>query len=277
MMESLAGLDLAALVQTYALPWGIRLLSALAIVIVGRWVAGWLTGLARRLLERTGLDEILTRFFTNILHTLLIVVVAIAALDRLGVQTTSLLAILGAAGLAVGLALKDSLSNFAAGVMLIFFRPFRAGDFIEAAGTSGLVESVNMFNTVLLTGDNRQIIVPNSQIYSGIIVNVTARDRRRIDLVIGIGYDDDIAQARELLTEILRAHPKVMEDPAPTVALAELGASSMDFNVRGWVKTGDYWGVRSELLETIKQRFDTAGINIPYPQQDVHLYRAGGS
>ena len=261
-------------VNLYIIPWGLRILGALAILLIGRWIARWLVGLSRRLMDRSGMDATLSTFLCNMLNALLLAVVVIAALDQLGVQTTSLLAVLGAAGLAVGLALKDSLSNFASGVLLILFQPFRVGDFIEAAGVSGTVEAVGIFNTTLRTGDNRTIIVPNSQIYSGTIVNNSARPTRRIDLVIGIGYEDDIRKAKRLLEELLQKDERILDDPGPSVALAELADSSVNFNVRPWVRTEDYWSVRADLLQAIKETFDAEGISIPYPQTDVHLFQA---
>ena len=202
------------------------------------------------------------------------VVIIIAAIDQLGVDTKSVLAIFAAAGLAVGLALKDSLSNFAAGVMIVLFKPFKNGDFIEAAGISGVVEMIGIFNTILRTGDNREITVPNAQIYGGVITNFSARDTRRIDLVIGIGYDDNIQAAKNLLEQIIDNEVRILKDPAPVIMVSELGASSVDLAVRPWVNSADYWDVRSDLLETVKTEFDTAGISIPYPQRDVHLFQS---
>jgi small conductance mechanosensitive channel len=221
------------------------------------------------------MDSMLTSFLGNILYSVLLLVVIIAALDQLGIQTTSLLAVLGAAGLAVALALRDSLANFSSGVMLIIFRPFKAGDWIEAAGTAGTVEEVRTFSTILRTGDNRAIIVPNSQIYSGPIVNVSAKPTRRIDLVFGIGYDDDLKQAKQLIEAAFKSDDRILEEPAPAIALAELAESSVNINARPWVKSGDYWAVRADLLENIKLSFDEHGISIPYPQQDVHIHAAG--
>jgi small conductance mechanosensitive channel len=262
------------LISTYLIPWSIRLLTALAIFVIGRWVVRVVVRVAERLMKKARLDTMLTTFLGNILYTVLLLVVIIAALDRLGVQTTSLLAVFGAAGLAIGLALKDSLANFSSGVMQIIFRPFQVGDFIEAAGIGGVVEEVRIFNTILRTGDNREIIVPNSLIYGGPIINVTARTTRRIDLVIGIGYDDDIRKARTLVEGIFRADDRILTDPAPAVSVAELADSSINLNIRPWVRTGDYWNVRSDLLQEIKQSFDANGISIPFPQRDVHLYNA---
>lgn len=260
------------MINTYLIPWGIRIALALAIFIVGRWVIKIVVGFARRMMSRADVDDMLTSFMANILSTVLLLVVIIAALDQLGVQTTSLIAVFGAAGLAIGLALKDSLANFSSGVMLIIFRPFQVGDFVEAAGISGVVEEVRIFNTVMRTGDNREIIVPNSHIYSGPITNFSARDTRRIDLVFGIGYDDDIRKAKQLIEDAFAADERILKDPAPAVSVAELADSSVNLNVRPWVKTSDYWAVRSDLLENLKLACDENGISIPYPQQDVHMH-----
>ena len=269
----LEAINIEELISTYIIPWGINILLALAVLIIGRWVAKLVVRIIKRLMKTANMDEVLIGFLSSILKVVLLVVVVIAALEQLGVNTTSLVAIFAAAGLAVGLALKDSLSNFAAGVMLIIFKPFKVGDFIEAAGISGAVEVIRVFNTQLRTGDNREIIVPNSQIYSGIITNFSARERRRIDLVIGIGYEDEIRSAKQALEEILKADTRILEDPAPVILVSELGESSVDLAVRPWVNSADYWNVRSDLLETIKHEFDTKGISIPYPQRDVHMHQ----
>ncbi|MFZ5621223.1 MAG: mechanosensitive ion channel family protein [Pseudomonadota bacterium] len=273
-MDKLAVFITPEMLQTHVIPWATRVAAALAIFVIGRWVAMWLLSAARRLMRRGGMDDMLVTFVSNIVYFMLLAVVVIAALDHLGVQTTSLLAIVGAAGLAVGLALKDSLGNFASGVLLIVFRPFRVGDFIEAAGTSGIVQAVNVFSTVLATGDNREVIVPNGQIYGGTIVNVTARPTRRIDLVFGIGYGDDIRTAKRLIEEVMGRDERILAEPAPAISLAELADSSVNINVRPWVNTGDYWAVRSDLLENVKAAFDANGISIPFPQRDVHLHGA---
>jgi len=272
--EKLGQLLDPALINTYLIPWGIRIAVALAIFIIGRWIARAIVRFAERMMGKARLDAMLVTFLGNIFYTVLLLVVVIATLDQLGVQTTSLLAVFGAAGLAVGLALKDSLANFSSGVMLIIFRPFKVGDLIEAAGITGIVEEVRIFNTLFRTGDNREIIVPNSHIYSGPIVNVSARPTRRIDMVFGIGYEDDIRKAKQLIEAAFAADERILKDPAPAVAMAELADSSVNFNVRPWVKSGDYWAVRSDLMERIKLSFDENGISIPYPQQDVHMHSA---
>jgi len=278
-MESITTIDWSdpGLVLTMLMPWAIRIGIALAIFIVGRWIARWLTNMVRKVMAKSNMDEMLINFLGNIIYMVLLLAVVMAALDNLGIQTTSLLAVFGAAGLAVGLALKDSLSNFSSGVMIILFRPFKVGDFIEAGGATGVVEEVRIFATIMKTGDNREIIVPNSQIYSGTITNYSAKATRRIDLVFGIGYDDDIAKAKQIMDDIMKQDDRILADPAPAVAVGELADSSVNFNVRPWVNSGDYWPVRADLLEKIKLAFDANGISIPYPQQDVHMHEVANS
>lgn len=250
--------------------WLANIGFAVAIIVVGRIVVKWIVKLIRKLMIRADLDAILVNFASSIANAVLLLFVIIAALDQLGVNTTSLIALLGAAGLAVGLALQGSLQNFAAGVMMIIFRPFKLGDFIEAGGVVGVVEQISIFSTTLKTGDNREVIVPNGQIYAGAITNYSARETRRIDMVFGIGYDDDMLKAKKIMENILSKHKLILDDPAPAVAVAELADSSVNFNVRPWVNSDDYWGVRSELIEKIKLAFDKEGISIPYPQMDIH-------
>ena len=271
-MESLLNSETDYL-NLYIIPWGVNLIMALVIFIVGRWLAKTIRNIVKRLMNKAEMDEILTNFVGNMLYFALLIVVVIAALDQLGINTTSVMAIFAAAGLAVGLALKDSLSNFAAGVMLVFFKPFKAGDFIEAAGITGVVEQLRIFSTVMRTGDNREITIPNSHIYGGTIVNFSARDTRRIDLVFGIGYEDNLKQAKALIEEAMNEDERILKDPAPVILLMELADSSVNFAVRPWVNSGDYWVVRSDLMERVKEKFDTNGISIPYPQQDLHLYK----
>ncbi len=257
------------------LGWGLRLLAALLIFVVGRWVAKALIRWAGRAFTTAELDATLTRFLSSILYMVLIVFVVLTALSTLGINTTNFIAIFGAAGLAVGLALKDSLSNLAAGVMLVFFRPFKAGDFIDAAGISGTVDSIKIFNTILRTADNRVITVPNSLIYADTITNFSAEDRRRIDLVIGIGYDDDVARAKALIQGVLGQDDRILDEPPPAMLLVELGESSVDIAVRSWVMSSDYAQVRSDLLEHIKRALENAGLSIPYPQRDLHITHQG--
>jgi len=272
-MDKITTLNGSELIESMLIPWAIKIAVALAIFVIGRWIARWLTSVLKRVMARSAMDEMLISFLGNIVYLVLLLAVVMAALDHVGIQTTSLLAVFGAAGLAIGLALKDSLGNFSSGVMIILFRPFKVGDFIEAGGVSGVVEQVRMFATVMRSGDNREIIVPNSQIYSGTIINYSARETRRIDLVFGIGYDDDIAKAKQIFEEIMQQDERILADPAPSVAMGELGDNSVNFNVRPWVKSGDYWPVRADMLEKVKLAFDANGISIPYPQRDVHLHQ----
>ena len=271
MPESLSSIDIASITSNYIVPWSINIVLALVIFVVGRWVVHALVGLLRKGLGRANMDTILIDFIASITNAVLLLFVIIAALNQLGVNTTSLIALLGAAGLAVGLALQNSLQNFAAGVMLIIFRPFKSGDFIEAAGTTGVVENITIFTTVLRTGDNREVIVPNGSIYNGTITNYSARATRRIDMVFGIGYDDDIRKAKEILQRLLNEDERILKDPEPLVAVAELADSSVNFNVRPWVNSADYWAVKFDFTERVKLAFDAEGISIPYPQMDVHM------
>ena len=257
----------------YVIPWGLNLLFALVTFVLGRVVARMVSRGLQRVLKRAGVEPTLIHFLGNISYAALFAVVVIAALNQLGVDTTSVLAVFAAAGLAVGLALKDSLSNFACGVMLIIYKPFRVGDYVEAGGTAGTVEQIQIFNTLLKTPDNREIHVPNAQVYGGTITNVTARDTRRVDLVFGIGYGDDIARAKEILTQAMAADPRILADPEPFVGVVELADSSVNIATRPWVAGGDYWGVRCDLMERVKILFDENDISIPFPQQDVHMHQ----
>jgi len=218
------------------------------------------------------MDAMLVTFLSNLIYSLLLVAVALAAIDKLGVSVTSLLAIVGAAGLAIALALRDSLSNFAAGVMIVIFRPFKIGDFITAGGSAGVVDEIGMFCTLLHTGDNQRIILPNSAVIGGTIINANALPTRRIDLVIGISYGDNIGQAKEVITAIVAADERVLNHPAFGIGVAELADSSVNLFVRPWVNSADYWPARAELIENIKVVLDAAGITIPFPQQDVYMY-----
>ncbi|MFL2538402.1 MAG: mechanosensitive ion channel family protein [Candidatus Rariloculaceae bacterium] len=251
--------------------WSGRILAALVIFLIGRWLAKAFIGFFVRAAAGAEMDKTLSRFLSNLINIALMILIALTALSALGVNTTNFLAIFGAIGLAVGLALKDSFSNFAAGVMLVFFRPFKSGDFIEAAGISGIVQSISIFNTVLKTPDNRVIIVPNSLIHADTITNHSAEDMRRIDLIIGIGYNDDIARAKALIQGVLSQNDRVLDQPPPSMMLLDLGESSVDIAVRPWTKSADYWSVRSELLENIKRALEHAGLSLPYPQRDLHI------
>ncbi len=257
--------------QNHVIPWGINIVTALLIFIVGKIVVKILVGLIGKLLKRTNLDNILVEFIQAIANALLLIVVIIAALDQLGVDTTSLIALIGAAGLAIGLALQGSLQNFASGFLLLVFRPFTAGDYIEAGGTAGVVKTIGIFTTTLNSPDNKEIIVPNGAIYSGNITNYSALPTRRVDLVFGISYDDDIKKAKEIMERVVKADERVLADPAPQIAVSELADSSVNFVVRPWVNSADYWGVKFDLTENIKLAFDENGISIPFPQMDVHM------
>ncbi len=279
-IEVLENVDVNAVMEwlkTDGVAFGIDLIAAIIILIVGRIAVGFVVRAIRLGMRKNGIDKTLETFICNLVKWALMIVVIIAAISQLGIHTTSFVAIFGAAGLAVGLALQGSLSNFAAGVLIFLFRPYKAGDWIEAAGIAGSVEQVQILTTVLRTGDNKRVIVPNSQIMNSVITNYSANDTRRIDLVIGVGYDDDLDKTRRVLEEIVAADERVLKEPAPQIAVSELGASSVDFVVRPWVSTPDYWGTRFDLTETIKKRFDQEGISIPYPQQDVHLHKAADS
>lgn len=252
---------------------GVKTAIAIIIFIVGKIIARILSNILKKVLTKSGTDSMLINFSSGISYSLLIVAAALAALDSLGVNVTSLMAILGAASLAIGLALKDSLSNFAAGVMIIIFRPFKIGDFVTAGGAAGVIDEIGLFATLMHTGDNQRIIVPNSAILSGNITNSSTLPTRRIDLVIGISYNDNIGQARDIIMTILESNELILKDPVPRVAVAELADNSVNLNVRPWVKSADYSSVRSELLEGIKVKLDEAGISIPFPQQDIYLHK----
>ena len=260
-MESIIGL-----VSIYTL----KIVIALAIFLIGKRLARFASNIVKKMLLKAKVDEMLTNFLTNITYGLGIAVVVLAALGQLGIETTSFIAILGAVGLAVGLAFQSTLSNISAGVMLVIFRPFSIGDFIEAGGVAGVVEELNLFNTVFKTGDNKVIIVANSNIIGGNITNYSKKDTRRVDFTFGIGYDDDLKLAKNTLLEIINADNRVLKDPEPFVAVSELADSSVNFVVRVWVKSGDYWGVHFDTIEKVKLTFDEKGISFPYPQMDIH-------
>jgi small conductance mechanosensitive channel len=252
--------------------YGIKIVAALAILIFGRWIAKIIEKIICRILEKRNVDPTIVTFTSNLAYTILLIFVVLAALSQVGIQTTSFIAILGAAGLAIGLALQGSLSNFAAGFLLIVFRPFKVNDFIEAAGTNGTVEKIQIFTTTLKTPDNKTIIVPNSKLTEGNIVNWSTKGTRRVDLVMGIGYGDDIDKAKRIMMDVLESDPRILKEPAPQVALVELADSSVNFVVRPWCNAADYWSVHFDTTEKIKKRFDEENISIPFPQRDVHLY-----
>lgn len=252
----------------------LSLILAIVIFVFGRWFAGLFASLFHKILTKAKVDEILVDFLAGIVKAILVIFVIVAALTQLGIDTTSLVALIGAAGIAVGLALKDSLQNFASGVMLILFRPFKAGDFIDAAGTVGIVEKITVFSTTMRTPDNKEVIVPNGGIYGGTITNFSARDTRRVDMVFGIGYDSDLLKAKQILHEMVSADERILPEPEPVIAVGELADSSVNILVRPWVNSADYWGVYWDMMERVKLRFDEEGISIPYPQMDVHVNQA---
>ena len=255
---------------------GLRLPLALPVFLGGRWLVRRLTAWLDAALVRSRVEDTLRSFLCNMAHYALLTAVVLAALGQLGLNITSFLAVLGAAGLAVGLALKDSLSNFAAGVMIILMKFFKKGDFITAAGTSGTVSAIRIFNTYLTTPDNQMVVVPNNAILSGVIVNASAHETRRIDLVVGVGYGDHIPGVKAILEGLLKGEERILQDPAPLVAVSELAESSVLFVVRPWCRTEDYWAVRFDLIERIKMAFDAQGVSIPFPQVDVHLRQQTG-
>jgi small conductance mechanosensitive channel len=257
----------------YLMTYGLRIIAAVVIFLVGRWIARLVSRLVEKLLVKSNVEPTLASFFRKLCFFLILAFVIIAAIDKIGIQTTSLVAVIGAAGLAIGFALQGSLSNFAAGVMILIFKPFKVGDFVEVAGTLGGVEDVGIFNTILNHPDNRRIIVPNSQITADKITNFTAIDKRRVDMVFGISYDDDIRKAKDILTALVGSDPRVLKDPAPLVAVSELGDSSVNLVVRPWTKPADYWGVYFDTLEKGKTELEKAGLSIPFPQRDVHMYQ----
>ncbi|MFH2048190.1 MAG: mechanosensitive ion channel domain-containing protein [bacterium] len=272
-MENVTMTNVVQTIYDLGISYGFKIVGAIAILIIGRIAIGIIAGVIHRLIKKTNTDETLVKFIIKLTRIALLIFVIIAALGTLGVETASFIAVIGAAGLAVGFALQGSLSNFASGVMLIIFRPFKVGDFVEAGGNSGVVEEISIFNTHMKTIDNKEVIIPNSQVTGGSIINYSAKEERRVDLVFGIGYKDDIKLAKETLMEIVKADSRVLAEPAPTVAVSELGVSSVNFVCRPWVKTADYWGVYFDITEKVKLTFDQKGISIPFPQRDVHLHQ----
>ncbi|MCB1122666.1 MAG: mechanosensitive ion channel [Verrucomicrobiae bacterium] len=258
--------------ETDGLDFLIRVAIALVIFLIGKWVARKVTGLVKKGMLKSKMDETLVSFLGNGVYMVLMVCVILVTLDYLGVKTTSFVAILGAAGLAVGLALQGSLANFAAGVLIIMFRPFKKGDAVDAGGVFGIVEEITILTTNMRTPDNKVIIVPNSQVMGGAITNFATKPTRRVDMVFGCGYDDDVRKAKKVLQDILESDERVLKDPAYTVGVMELGDSSVNFAVRPWVNAADYWNVFFDTHEAVKLRFDEEGLTIPYPQRDVHLF-----
>jgi small conductance mechanosensitive channel len=273
-MDQKAIQEMLSAVIPYVTTYGLQVLGAIVILIVGKVAAGFFDGVVQKGLGKAKVDPVLSVFLGNLVRYAILAFALVAALSKFGIQTTSFIAVLGAAGLAVGLSLQGSLSNFAAGVLILIFRPFSLDDWIVAGGASGKVVHIGIFTTTLHTGDNQKVIIPNSGVMGGNITNVNANPTRRIDLTAGISYGDDIGKAKEVLESYLAAHPKVLDDPAPRVAVVELADSSVNFVVRPWVKTEDYWDMYFEVTRAIKEELDKAGISIPFPQRDVHMYQA---
>ena len=254
----------------YASEYGFKIIAAILIFVIGKWLANKLTAFIKSMMTKAKVDKTLVEFSESIIYFSLLLMVIIAALNQLGVNTTSFVAVFGAATLAIGLALQGSFSNIGAAVLIILFRPFKVGDVIEAAGVTGEVTDINLFSTIITPVDKRMVIVPNSSIIGGNITNFSNRDTRRVDHVFGIGYDDDLKLAKETLLEIVNNDKRILQEPAPFVAVSELADSSVNFVVRAWTKTEEYWDVYFDMLETVKLTFDAKGISIPYPQMDIH-------
>jgi small conductance mechanosensitive channel len=259
-------------IYEYLATYGLQLIAAILIFVIGKWIARLLSNAIEKLMTRSNVEPTLVTFIKNLAYIGLLSFVIIAALGKLGIQTASFIAVLGAAGLAVGLALQGSLANFAAGVMILVFRPFKVGQFIIAAGEMGTIKEIGIFTTTLATPDNVRLIMPNAQLIAGSIKNYSANETRRVDLVIGVSYKDDIKKAKQIIMDVIQSAPKVLKDPGPVVAVHELAESSVNFVVRPWVNSSDYWEVYFYLTENIKLALDRSGITIPFPQRDVHVY-----
>lgn len=260
-------------VQNWLSTHGMNIIGAIVVLILGRIIAGMLRNVLQKVLMKSNLDQTIVGFLGNLFYGLLITLVVLVALGQVGVETTSFIAIIGAAGLAVGIALKDSLSNFAAGVMLLINKPFGIGDYVEAGGTSGSVNEIKLFATKLKTPDNKVVYIPNSSIVNGNITNYTAEATRRVDMEFGIGYSDDIDKAKDIILKLLSNDDRVLKDPAPQIVVGSLGESSVNIVVRPWTKKEDYWGFYFDMTENVKKKFDEEGISIPFPQSDVHLFQ----
>lgn len=263
--------DIAGKLQGWVALYGLKAIAAVLIFVIGRFAATSARTLVKRMLTKSRVDAILVSFVTNVSYVTLMLFVIIAALGQLGVQTASFVAVLGAAGLAVGLALQGSLANFASGVLMVIFKPFNIGDYIEAGGTAGVVEEIGIFTIDLRSPDNKKVIVPNGKVMGDKIINYSAKERRRVDMIASVSYSDNLDKVRKVLEAILSEDERILKDPAPTIGVVELADSCVKFVVRPWVKTSDYWSVFYATQEKIKKRFDAEGITIPFPQQDVHL------
>ncbi len=267
-------IDIQSLIEKstdLAVTYGIKIILAIVIYVIGKRIASWISNITQKGLELKGIDPTINQFTRNIVFYSLFTIVVIAALGQIGVQTASFVAIIGAAGLAIGFALQGSLANFASGVLLILFRPIKVGDYVEVAGSSGSVREVSIFSTVLLTPDNKTVIVSNSSVMGNTIINYSTENTRRVDLVVGVGYQSDLSVVKAELESIARSDERILTNKAWTIAVSELGDSSVNFVFRVWVKTPDYWDIYFYLNEKIKVNFDKQGIEIPFPQMDIHL------
>ncbi|MHC4172438.1 MAG: mechanosensitive ion channel family protein [Planctomycetota bacterium] len=267
-------IDMQAILQKvyeYLAEYGLKIIAALIIFLIGRWLAKFISRLIEKALIRSHVDKTLAKFTRNLCHIGLLIFVVIAAVASLGVETTQFAVVVGAAGLAIGLALQGSLANFASGFLMIIFRPFKVGDFIEAAGVKGTVDEIQIFNTIINTPDNVRAIIPNAQITGSNVLNYTVNETRRVDLVVGVSYEDDLKKAKQVIEEVLAGDDRVLKDPNLTVAVSELGDSSVNFVVRPWVKSADYWDAYFDITAKVKLALDENGIAIPYPQRDVHI------
>jgi small conductance mechanosensitive channel len=265
--------DIIKQAQAVFAQYGLQVIGAIATLVIGTWVAKWLSKSLGNVLKKRSVDETLTKFVVSLAKIALIAFVVISAASQVGIETASFVAVVGAAGLAIGFALQGSLSNLASGVMLIIFKPVKVSDYIEGGGAAGIVESVGIFVTTLITPDNKVVYIPNSTLTGGNIINYSAKDKRRIDMVFGIGYSDDIDKAKKVIQSVIGSNSRILKDPEPQIVVFELGDSSVNFNVRPWVNTADYWDVYFDTTEQIKKRFDEQNISIPFPQRDVHMYQ----
>ncbi len=265
---------LSAKIQEWLAQYGFNILAAVIILVVGFWVAKWVRKIINKILGMKKVDPMIVSFVGHVAYVGLLVFITVAALDKLGFRTTSFVAVVGAAGLAIGFALQGSLSNFAAGFLIIIFRPFKTGDYVEGAGTAGIVQEIQTFTTVLVTPDNKKVIVPNAKMMGDNITNYSALETRQVEIVVGVDYSDDLDQVKSVLGDLTKSDARILAEPAATVAVKELADSSVDFVVRVWVKTADYWGVYFDMNEAIKKRFDAEKISIPFPQYEVHMHQA---
>ena len=267
--------DLWIRIQEGVAFYGLKVIAALAIFIVGRWIAGWAKGLTARIFTRRKVDPTIVSFVGHLTYIALLTFVVIAALAQVGIQTTSFVAVIGAAGLAIGLALQGSLANFAAGFLMIIFKPFKAGDYIEGGGATGIVEKIEVFTTTLKTVDNKVVIMPNAKVMGDNIINYSTMETRRVDLDFGVGHSEDIDKVRKCIRDVIHKDARILKDPETAILVKELAESKMVFQVRSWVKGADYWGVYFDVIEAVKKGFHAQGISTPVPQRDVHVYEHG--